>query len=808
MKGQLHLGQSRYHEFAGYREALEANARKLQQNSSLLQSNISFRVSSTSFNQPLHRTFLTSATARTSNLLTSQVGGLSSKISQFPKYKINDPVSPDEIQHRKFSSLIKWLKLRPLEYEAMQNPNDPHKQAKFLLELMEQNYPEAVIERFETHGNFVVTDMIAHIYLTALQRTGKDFNVTQFVRRLQSKRVMVDISPSVIAELEKQEISSKKDPNVVNQRGLQLATAMDILRNSMGGTLGASSLANGAATASVGAAGANMFGKGGGNNFGINPESPLYVQLSKPTSMRDQMFKTLRVGLFLFFAVSAVGAFLDEKGMSRAIGIGGKHTKEAEGSNVKFSDIKGVDEAKAELQEIVMYLKDPQRFTRLGGKLPRGLLLTGPPGTGKTLLAKAIAGEAGVPFFFSSGSQFEEVYVGLGAKRVRELFEAAKKKSPAIIFIDEIDAVGGSRKLKDQSALKMTLNELLVQMDGFDENNGIIVVGATNFMESLDMALLRPGRFDKHVTVPLPDIGGRKEILEMYAKKTSISKDVDLVVLARGTPGFSGADLYNLMNQAALKASVDGLNSITMEVLEYAKDKIMMGSERKTAVITPESARSTAFHEAGHAVVAVLTEGAMPIHKATIMPRGQALGMVTMLPEADQLSQTYKQLLASMDVSMGGRVAEEIIFGKDEISTGAYSDLHHATRTARNMVTKFGFSDKVGVVHHQGDLGESASGSTRVAIDEEVKRLTQEAYERATTLLKKFKKEHQMLAEALIEYETLTGDEVRDIVLRRKKPTRPVTNTQDGAKGDQTIFGKSKSTTSGIGSGIAARKNL
>ena len=259
-----------------------------------------------------------------------------------------------------------------------------------------------------------------------------------------------------------------------------------------------------------------------------------------------------------------------------------------------------------------MYLENPTKFTRLGGKLPRGLLLTGPPGTGKTLLAKAIAGEAGVPFFFSSGSQFEEVYVGLGAKRVRELFEAAKKKSPCIIFIDEIDAVGGSRKLKDQSALKMTLNELLVQMDGFEENNGIIVIGATNFVESLDQALLRPGRFDKQITVPLPDVGGRKEILEMYAKKTKLDPDVDLNVLARGTTGFSGAELYNLMNQAALKASVDGLANITMQVLEYAKDKILMGAERKTAVITKETARCTAYHEAGHALVAVMTEGAMP----------------------------------------------------------------------------------------------------------------------------------------------------------------------------------------------------
>ena len=287
--------------------------------------------------------------------------------------------------------------------------------------------------------------------------------------------------------------------------------------------------------------------------------------------------------------------------------------------------------------------------------------------------------------------------------------------------------------MKDQSALKMTLNELLVQMDGFDENNGIIVVGATNFMESLDSALLRPGRFDKHVVVPLPDVGGRRDILAMYAKKTKLSKDVDLDVLARGTVGFSGADLYNLMNQAALKASVDGLNSITMEVFEYAKDKIMMGAERKTAVITAKTARCTAFHEAGHALVAALTEGAQPIHKATIMPRGQSLGMVTMLPDGDQTSQSYKEMLAFMDVCMGGRVAEELVFGKDNITSGASSDILNATKTARAMVTKFGFSNEVGIVYHGGGTGEeSASGKTRASIDEEVKRLTDQAYERAT----------------------------------------------------------------------------
>jgi ATP-dependent metalloprotease len=306
-----------------------------------------------------------------------------------------------------------------------------------------------------------------------------------------------------------------------------------------------------------GGGGGSMMGGGVlSMNRGNSPNAPLFVQTYNPVSTRDMLIALARNVIVAFVVVSALTVVLTEQGIGRG-GMGamgnGKHIQEAEGSDVRFDDVKGVTEAKAELEEIVLYLKDPERFTRLGGKLPRGLLLTGPPGTGKTLLAKAIAGEAGVPFFFSSGSQFEEVYVGLGAKRIRELFEAAKQKSPAIIFIDEIDAVGGTRKLKDQSALKMTLNELLVQMDGFEENNGIIVIGATNFAESLDSALLRPGRFDKHVAVPLPDVGGRKEILDMYAAKTKVSDDVDLGVLARGTTGFSGADLYNLMNQAALK---------------------------------------------------------------------------------------------------------------------------------------------------------------------------------------------------------------------------------------------------------------
>merc|ERR1711966_118914 len=354
----------------------------------------------------------------------------------------------------------------------------------------------------------------------------------------------------------------------------------------------------------------------------------------------------------------------------------------------------------------------------------------GPPGTGKTLLAKAIAGEAEVPFFFASGSQFEEVYVGLGAKRIRELFEAAKEKSPAII-----------------------------------------VIGATNFSESLDSALLRPGRFDKHVSVDLPDVGGRKEILDMYAAKTKIADDVDLSVLARGTTGMSGADLHNLMNQAAVKASVDGLEAITMQIFEWAKDKILMGAEKKSAVITPETAKCTAYHEAGHALVGVLTEGCNTVHKATIMPRGNSLGMVVSLPEGDQKSQSYKEMLAYMDMCYGGRIAEELIFGEDNISSGASSDIKQATQTARWMVTKYGFSDDVGIVYYGGEAGgEHAGGKMRDQIDDEVKRLTRASYERARSLLKKHSKEHKLLAETLLEYETLTGDEVRDLVLKGKKP--------------------------------------
>ena len=476
--------------------------------------------------------------------------------------------------------------------------------------------------------------------------------------------------------------------------------------------------------------------------------------------------------------------------------------------NVKFDDVKGCKESLKDLEEIVLYLKDPARFQRLGGKLPKGVLLTGPPGTGKTLLAKAIAGESGAPFFYASGSEFEEVYVGVGARRVRDLFARAKKaakeneKKAAIIFIDEIDAIGGNRRLKDQSAMKMTLNQMLVEMDGFEGNTGVIVIGATNFSESLDKALTRPGRLDKSIEVPLPDVAGRLELLEHYGKKTKLAKDVDLEELARGVPGMSGAEIENLINQAAVKASFDDLPAVNNATLQYAKDKILMGAEKVSAVIQPETAKCTAYHEAGHALVNILTDGSNQIHKATIMPRGNSLGMVMQLPEGDQKSQSYKQMMAFIDVCYGGRVAEELTFGPENITSGASSDIYQASKTARALVTKYGFSEKVGYVFHDGNSGQAeSSGKTRQLIDDEVKQLCDESYARVKKLLTENKAAHERLAKALMQYETLTGQECIDIVKKSKMPSRPIVNSKGGARGNIDML-KPKKDRSELGGGL------
>ena len=451
--------------------------------------------------------------------------------------------------------------------------------------------------------------------------------------------------------------------------------------------------------------------------------APIYMQQLEPT-FRAQAWRTVRTLGTAFIILSGIGALADDRGggiSQRIMGGGDGQPKPTPESKTKFEHVKGVDEAKGELVEIVEYLRNPQKFTRLGGKLPKGILLVGPPGTGKTMLARAVAGEAGVPFFYTSGSEFEEMFVGVGARRVRDLFKAAKANAPCIIFIDEIDAVGSARNPKDQQNTRMTLNQLLTELDGFKKNEGVICIAATNTPETLDKALVRPGRFDRTVAVPNPDVDGRVEILATHAKGVKVANSVDWEVIARGTPGFSGADLANLVNVAALRAALDGAMDVGMAQLEYAKDRIMMGAERKSAVITEDNRKLTAYHEGGHALVALFTDGARPIHKATIVPRGQSLGMVMQLPEKDELNLTRKQLLAMLDVTMGGRVAEELIFGQDQVTTGASSDLRQATRLAREMVTKYGFSDKVGLASiDYSDYG--LSHETRQAIEEEVKR--------------------------------------------------------------------------------------
>ncbi|XP_073190433.1 ATP-dependent zinc metalloprotease YME1L1 isoform X3 [Lepidochelys kempii] len=439
--------------------------------------------------------------------------------------------------------------------------------------------------------------------------------------------------------------------------------------------------------------------------------------------------------------------------------------------NVTFEHVKGVEEAKQELQEVVEFLKNPQKFTVLGGKLPKGILLVGPPGTGKTLLARAVAGEADVPFYYASGSEFDEMFVGVGASRIRNLFREAKANAPCVIFIDELDSVGGKRIESPMHPYsRQTINQLLAEMDGFKPNEGVIIIGATNFPEALDNALIRPGRFDMQVTVPRPDVKGRTEILKWYLNKIKYDQSLDPEIIARGTVGFSGAELENLVNQAALKAAVDGKDMVTMKELEFSKDKILMGPERRSVEIDDKNKTITAYHESGHAIIAYYTKDAMPINKATIMPRGPTLGHVSLLPENDRWSETRSQLLAQMDVSMGGRVAEELVFGSDHITTGASSDFDNATKIAKLMVTRFGMSEKLGVMTYT-DTGK-LSPETQSAIEQEIRTLLRDSYERAKNILKTHAKEHKNLAEALLTYETLDAKEIQIVVEGKKLEVR------------------------------------
>jgi cell division protease FtsH len=511
---------------------------------------------------------------------------------------------------------------------------------------------------------------------------------------------------------------------------------------------------------------------------------------AKPPGDNVPWFVSLLVSWLPFIALIGVWIFLSRQmqgGAGKAMGFGKSRAKmltEAHG-RVTFEDVAGVDEAKQDLQEIVEFLRDPGKYQRLGGRIPRGVLLVGPPGTGKTLIARAVAGEANVPFFTISGSDFVEMFVGVGASRVRDMFEQAKKNAPCIIFIDEIDAVGRHRGAGlggGNDEREQTLNQLLVEMDGFEANEGVILIAATNRPDVLDPALLRPGRFDRQVVVPNPDVVGREQILKVHVRKVPLAPDINLKTIARGTPGFSGADLMNLVNEAALTAARRNKRMVTQAEFEEAKDKVMMGAERKSLVMTEEEKMLTAYHEGGHAIVGLNVIATDPIHKATIIPRGRALGMVMQLPERDKLSMSLEQMTSRLAIMMGGRVAEELVFGREKVTSGAASDIEQATRLARMMVTRWGLSEELGTVSYGENQDEvflgmsvsrtqNASEATVQKIDSEIRRLVEEGYEQATKILTERRADLEALAKGLLEYETLTGDEIIDL-LKGKKPNR------------------------------------
>lgn len=605
-----------------------------------------------------------------------------------------------------------------MEQTANNNPSSASSQNAFYSALLRAGRPDLVVERYET-GKFSSNPACDTLYTRAVERMGQAQNA-QGGQTPQNNTRLNDDQRNAVAQ-------------------------------AIGAKIG----------------GGNVATSGSGTG---DKGSPIYVTISE--SLGARIFGIIK--FLLWFGFSAWTVYIlttmvfEGAGMLRKGGaMGAVPEAKPEMQKTRFTDVHGCDEAKEELQELVEFLKNPAKFSTLGGKLPKGVLLTGPPGTGKTLLARAVAGESGVPFFYMSGSEFDEVYVGVGAKRVRELFNAANQKAPAIVFIDELDAIGGKRNERDHAYAKQTLNQLLTELDGFDQSKGVIFLAATNFPESLDKALTRPGRFDRQVPVPLPDVRGRVAILKHHMRNMQVGTDVDQTVLARGTPGFSGAELENIVNQAAVHASKRKAQKVHMIDFEWAKDKVLMGAERRSAVIQQKDKIMTAYHEGGHALVAMYNQHADPLYKATIMPRGHALGITFQLPEMDKVSMAKREYLARIDVCMGGKVAEEMFYGEDAVTSGAGSDIQQATNLAYAMVTRYGMSERLGNVDLASDYARLPT-ETKQIIWEEVRRLVEDSKARATKLLTSRRKELELLAQALVDYETLNKEEMERVVRGEK----------------------------------------
>ncbi|KAF2200426.1 ATP-dependent metallopeptidase Hfl [Delitschia confertaspora ATCC 74209] len=622
------------------------------------------------------------------------------------------------------SSSVSRSLLARLESTANDNPRSATAQKLFYSALLRAGMPEIIVERYQT-GQFGTNSECEALYVRALERLGQ----TEKAAQLQSAK-------------------EAHGGNALTPEQLQ-AIGQAVGAHAGGGQVGKARSGTG------------------------NRSDPLYVVVEE--SMWSTIFKWARwlltFGLTAYVALILITLFVETTGALKKVGgAGGTGEVKPEHQTTRFSDVHGCDEAKEELQDIVDFLKNPERYNKLGGRLPKGVLLTGPPGTGKTLLARAVAGEAGVPFFYMSGSEFDEVYVGVGAKRVRELFATARAKAPAIVFIDELDAVGGKRNGRQANYHRQTLNQLLNDLDGFDQSTGVIFIAATNHPQILDKALTRPGRFDRHVAVDLPDVRGRIEILKHHLQKIRIAPDVDISDVARGTPGFSGAELENLANTAAIHASKQKQKFVNINDLEWAKDKIMMGAEKRSRVVQLKDKLHTAYHEGGHALVGLYTKGFSDMHKATILPRGGANGITFFLPK-DTTHKSRSEYFTDIQVAMGGKMAEEIVYGGDNVGSGASSDIQSATNSAYAMVTMFGFSERLGNIDFHSNY-DRLSEDSKKHIDNEVRRLVDEARERAKKTLMEHRKELDLLAEALVKYETLDREEVLKVIKGEPLPGR------------------------------------